>query len=155
MNTKILLITLGSLLVTGCASVPMESSDKSELAKSFNSPTGGNAGLYIYRSGSFGAALKKDVWIDGECIGETAPNMFFYEQVSGDKNHNISTESEFSPNDLLIKMEAGKNYFIRQYIKIGVFIGGAGLELIDKDKGQKVVSGLELAKKGTCSSTEK
>lgn len=31
----------------------------------------------------------------------------------------ISTESEFSPNDLNLTADAGKNYFVRQYIKVG------------------------------------
>ncbi|WP_417508790.1 hypothetical protein [Methylophaga sp.] len=45
--------------LSGCASVPMESKENSELAKQFKSPSEGNSGLYVYRSGSFGGALKK------------------------------------------------------------------------------------------------
>lgn len=121
------------------------------MAKMFSPPSQGNSGLYIYRSGSFGSALKKDVWVDGKCIGETAPNTFFYEEVTGDQEHKISTESEFSPNDLLVKTESGKNYFVKQYLKIGIFVGGAGLELVDEEKGQKAVQELEMAQKGSCS----
>lgn len=95
--------------------------------------------------------MKKDVWLDGKCIGESAPNIFFYETVKGDVEHKISTESEFSPNDLLIKTESGKNYFVRQYIKIGVFVGGAGVELVSDEKGKEEVAKLELAKTGICS----
>jgi hypothetical protein len=29
-------------------------------------------------------------------------------------------------------VEAGKNYFIEQFIKLGVFVGGAGLEQVDE-----------------------
>ncbi|HED17853.1 MAG TPA: DUF2846 domain-containing protein [Gammaproteobacteria bacterium] len=151
MYIKPTLIVLISSLFVGCASVPMESKERIEYAKEFHLPADGNAGLYIYRSGSFGGALKKDVWVDGKCIGETAPNVFFYEEVQGDKEHKISTESEFSPNDLLIKTETGKHYFIRQYISIGVFVGGAGVELVDETEGKKEVMDLELAKKGVCS----
>ncbi|MAX53234.1 MAG: hypothetical protein CMH22_14755 [Methylophaga sp.] len=137
--------------LSGCASVPMESKENSELAKQFKSPSEGNSGLYVYRSGSFGGALKKDVWVDGDCLGETAPDMFFYKEVKGDEQHKIATESEFSPNDLLLNTETGKNYFIRQYMKIGVFVGGAGVELVDEEKGKKDVSSLNMAKTGTCS----
>lgn len=107
--------------------------------------------MYIYRSGSFGGALKKDVWVDGKCIGETAPNVFFYEEVKGDKEHKVSTKSEFSPNDLLIQTKSGKHYFIRQYIKMGAFVGGAGVELIDEVEGKKTVRNIKMAKKGMCS----
>lgn len=138
-------------MVVGCASVPMESSDKTNAVKQFSPPAEGKAGLYIYRYGSFGAALKKDVWVDGKCIGETARNVFFYEQVTGNQEHKISTESEFSPNDVLLKTESGKNYFVQQYIKFGVAVGGAGLKLVDELEGKKQVEGLGLAMQGHCS----
>lgn len=138
-------------VLAGCASVPTVSDDKDMAAKQFNPPSEGKAGLYIYRNSFIGAALKKDVWVNDECIGETAPNVYFYHEVDGDKEHKVSTESEFSPNDLVVKAKAGMQYFIRQYIKMGVFVGGAGLELIDEEKGKKDVAQLSLAVKGTCS----
>lgn len=151
MPTRILAATLIVTLLAGCASVTMESKEASESAKKFGQPSSGNAALYIYRSGSFGGALKKDLWVNGKCIGESAPNVFFYEEVRGDAEHKVSTESEFSPNDLLVRVKAGVNYFIRQYIKMGLFVGGAGLELVSEEEGKKEVSSLELAKKGNCS----
>lgn len=152
MNKVLTTIAVTALLATGCTSVPMESKEKSDLAKKYNSPSDGKAGLYVYRSGSFGGALKKDVWLDGKCVGETAPNMFFYEEIEGNAEHKVSTESEFSANDLLVKTESGKNYFVSQYIKMGVFVGGAGVELVDEEKGKKQVSKLDMAIKGKCSS---
>jgi hypothetical protein len=151
MFKRLALITLISTVFAGCASVPMEGIERTAAAQKFNPPTEGTSGLYIYRYGPFGGALKKDVWVDGKCIGETAPNVFFYEEVGGDKEHKISTESEFSPNDLLIKTKSGTLYFIRQYVKIGVFVGGAGLELVEEEEGKIAVRDLEMATKGTCS----
>jgi Protein of unknown function (DUF2846) len=151
MYKKLALIALASSLFAGCASVPMASKEDSNKAKAFNLPSGENAGLYIYRAGGLGGALKKDVWIDDKCVGETAPNMFFYETVKGGEEHKISTESEFSPNDLVLKTDSGKNYFVKQYLKMGVFVGGANLELVDEDKGKKDIAKLELAKNGSCS----
>lgn len=153
MNYKTLLVALSSLLAVGCASVPMETSQKAATAKQFLPPPEGKSGLYIYRYGSFGAALKKDVWVDGKCIGETARNVFFYEEVTADQEHKISTESEFSPNDLLLKTESGKNYFIQQYIKFGLAVGGAGLKVVDEAEGKKQVQELGLATQGHCSAS--
>ncbi len=151
MCKQVLSIASACLFLAGCASVPMASQEASAKAKSFAGPPEGKAGLYIYRASGVGTALKKDIWVDGKCIGESAPNMFFHEEVAGNAEHKISTESEFSPNDLVLRTDAGKNYFVQQYIKMGVFVGGAGLELVNPEEGKRVVSGLELAVKGHCS----
>ena len=151
MKKVLMAIVVATSLLAGCATVPMESKEQTNMAKMFNPPSEGNAGLYIYRYGSRGGALKKDVWVDGKCIGETAPNVFFYEEVTGSQEHKISTESEFSPNDLLVKTEVGKNYFVKQSIKPGLFVGGAGVKVVDEEKGKKEVQKLKLAKKGSCS----
>ncbi|WP_340618630.1 DUF2846 domain-containing protein [Xenorhabdus entomophaga] len=156
-NTKKLFLSVslfGALLLSGCASVPLATEQEAVKAKSFSAPEQGRSGLYIYRDSFVGKSLKKDIYVDGKCIGETADKTFFYTQVSGDQNHKISTESEFSPNDLHIFTESGKNYFIRQYIKMGVFVGGAGLSVSPEDEGKKVISkaDVHLAKEGHCDS---
>ena len=142
-----------ALLISGCASVEMGSKAESAKAKEFNPPGQGNAGVYIYRDSFVGKALKKDIWIDGKCVGERAPDVFFRTEVEGGKTHKIDTESEFSPNTLELMFESGKNYFIRQFIKMGVFVGGAGLEQIPEEQGKKDVAKLELAKPGKCSAS--
>ncbi|HIQ43417.1 MULTISPECIES: DUF2846 domain-containing protein [Pseudomonadaceae] len=151
MLKKLVLAACASSLLAGCASVPMEDKDASAEAKRFAAPAPGNAGLYLYRNSGVGGSLKKDIWVDDKCIGESAPKVFFYEQVKGDMEHKISTESEFSANDLLVKTESGKNYFIKQYIKMGVFVGGANLELVSEQEGKEDIAKLELARKGNCS----
>ena len=130
MIKKIVLACAVVTLVTGCASVPMESGEASNQAKKFNAPSQGKAGVYVYRTSGAGTALKKDILIDGNCLGETAPNVFFYDEVAGNVEHTVATESEFSANEIKLVMQAGINYFIRQYIKLGVFVGGAGLEVV-------------------------
>jgi hypothetical protein len=137
--------------MVGCSTVPLEPKNISENAKIFSLPPKGESGIYVYRDSIFGAALKKDIWIDNKCLGESAPKVFFYTTVKGNTTHIIATESEFSPNQLVINTKAGKNYFVRQYIKMGVFVGGADLELINADEAKKAISELDMAKKGTCS----
>lgn len=152
MNKILLAIVLAASLLTGCASVPMESSNKSDQLKRFESPSNGSSGIYVFRKDSVvGAALKKDVWIDKKCIGETAKGIFFYHEVNANQDHTVSTESEFSPNDLVIKAKPGELYFVEQYIKMGAFVGGAGLTQTDKENGKSEVSKLQLAKMGNCS----
>jgi hypothetical protein len=133
---KIAAVVMISVLFTGCASVDLESPEASQSAKEFAAPSTGKAGLYVYRDSFVGKALKKDVWIDGECLGETANKIFFHTEVEANKNHEISTESEFSPNVLSLYTDEGKNYFVIQYIKMGVFVGGAELEEATKAKAR-------------------
>ncbi|MBS1169266.1 MAG: hypothetical protein H6R01_184 [Burkholderiaceae bacterium] len=149
-----LLVLSISLFVSGCASVSMASKEDSAKAKEFKQPSPSKAGVYIYRNSFVGKALKKDIFIDGKCVGESAPDVFFYAEVDGGKKHKIDTESEFSPNSLELMFETGKNYFIRQFIKMGVFVGGADLEQVTEEQGKIDVSRLEMAKTGNCSASK-
>lgn len=155
MKTKNLLLSatvLGALMLSGCASVSLAPQQKSVEAKKFSTPENNKSGLYIYRDSFIGKMLKKDIYLDGKCIGETADKTFFYTQVEGGQTHKISTESEFSPNDLSLFTEPGKNYFVRQYIKMGAFVGGAGLSESTETEGKRVVSkpAVRLAQEGHC-----
>ena len=152
MNIKLLGLTLFLILGAGCSSVPTQGEKETAFAKSIPQPADGKSGLYIYRYGSIGGVLKKDIWVNGKCIGESAPNVFFYQEVEGNKKHKVSTESEFSPNHLFFIADIGKNYFIKQYIKMGAFVGGADLQLVPYKLGSETIQELDLAKKGNCSS---
>lgn len=76
------------------------------------------SGCNVYRNGFMKKASKKDLWVDGKYLGE------------------IETEPEFSPNFLEVFMEADRNYFMRQFIKTGAFVGGTGLEQISEEQGK-------------------
>lgn len=151
MKISIALALAASMLVTGCASVNMASKDDSDKAKRFAAPSQNNAGLYVYRNSGLGGALKKDIWVDGKCLGESAPDVFFYTEIEGGKTHKISTESEFSPNEMSLATDAGKTYFVRQYIKMGMFVGGANLESVPAEQGKTDIASLKLATPGHCS----
>lgn len=151
--TLLSIITTSALLFSGCASVPTESVETSNALKQFNTPAANTAGLYVYRKGGMGQSLKKDLWVDGVCLGQSAPNVFFYKEVTGDTDHTITTQSEFGNNDLVVPMQSGENYFVKQYIKPGVFVGGANLKLMDKEQAQQDLQKLDLATQGTCRKT--
>ena len=148
---KIATLSIITLLFTGCASVPLANQQIGEAAKQFTPPPADKAGLYIYRTGVMGSSLKKDIKINGNCVGESAPNTFFYQQVPGNQEYTISTESEFSPNDIKLFAKGGNNYFIKQYIKPGLLVGGANLKIVDNVEGQQAIQKLKLAESGKCS----
>jgi hypothetical protein len=136
---------LGIALLSGCASVPMESAEKDQALKAFPIPPENQAGLYIFRDSMLGTAVKKTVKIDNEVIGETAMNTYFYRVISPGL-HVLATESEFSDNTIDVNAVAGKNHFVRQSIKMGVFVGGAKLQEVSEAEGKNGVVSTELAR---------
>lgn len=141
---KLSAAALAVALLAGCASVPMATEAEDTEAKTFAPPPADKAGVYIYRDSSLGSALKKTIYIDGEPIGESAAKTYFYEIVEPGE-HRIATESEFGENDLVLQAEAGQNHYVRQYIKIGVFVGGANLKVVSEEEGQAGVQKCKLA----------
>jgi hypothetical protein len=135
-----LIVSFSALFVlcSGCASVPMASKDLDATAKTFPAPPSGRAGLYVYRDSFGGQALRKMVSIDGKFVGQTANKVYFYKEITPGA-HVISTESEFGDNTLDLQATAGTNYYVRQYIKLGVFIGGSALEMVSEEDGKKAV----------------
>ena len=131
-------------LLSGCASVPMGDKTADADAKKFAAPAPEVARLYVYRNAMVGAALTKRVTVDGVVIGETASKTYFVRNVAPGK-HTLGTQSEFSDNTLDLDVVGGKNYFIHQYMKIGLFIGGANLELVSEEEGKKGVEECQLA----------
>ncbi|WNL16483.1 DUF2846 domain-containing protein [Arcobacter cryaerophilus gv. pseudocryaerophilus] len=132
---------VASFMLVGCVSKShLAKKEVSDNAKLFNKPSNEKAGLYIYReSGIVGSLTRKNLYIDDRFIAESSPNMFFYVEVDGDKEYKISTESEFSNNDIILKIDKNKLYFINQYIRGGVFNRGANLKIIDEKVAKKAI----------------
>ena len=141
----LLFILLASAYMTGCASVPMASTADDKAKKEFAPPSSGNAGLYIYRNSGFGAAVTKAVYLDGDLIGQTAPKTYFYKEIKPGA-HKVSTQSEFGDNGLEIRAEQGRNYFVRQYIKMGLVVAGSDLVMVTEEVGKQGVLECKLAK---------
>lgn len=145
MSKKLLLCASLSLaLLSGCASVPMASTEQDQHSKTFAAPPADQSGLYIFRDSILGTAIKKTVKVDGQVIGETAINTYFYRLIKPGQ-HVLATESEFSDNAIELYTEPGKNYYVRQSIKFGVFVGGAKLESVSEAEGQAGVASTKLA----------
>lgn len=139
-SLKNLMVVATLAVLTGCAStVPMAPKDQDAASKTFAAPADNMAGVYIYRTNTYvGKALKKGLTIDGVRIGETAPGVFFHREVKPGE-HTVSTESEFGENSLKLTAEGGKNYYFQQYIKMGVFVGGSGIQAVTEEVGKQNV----------------
>lgn len=142
MLRKFALISVFSLSLVGCASVPMGDASKDAELKAFK-PKPGVAGLYIYRNESFGAAVKMDVEVDGKPIGQTAAKTYLYKEVPPGK-HTVTSKSE---NDHSIEVDAapGKLYYIWQEVKMGLLYARTKLTLMSEEEGKKGVLETSLA----------
>ncbi len=110
------------------------------MVKEFNNLPEGKAGLYFYRhtAGNFAFGIIKTAYLDYQAIAKLKHHYFIYMDVEPGE-HTISVESEFSPNKLKILFEKGKNYFVRQYLKIGIFVNGSNVVLMDEEKAKKAL----------------
>lgn len=141
---KLFATALPLAVLAGCASIPMDSPDTDAKSKAFPTPPADQAGLYIYRDSYIGQGLKMKVKIDGKVIGETLNHVYFYRLIAPGQ-HVIATESEFSDNTLDLIAVSGQNYYIRQSMKIGIFLGGANLKLMQESIAQDHLQKSSLA----------
>lgn len=140
----VFVLSILACVLTGCANVQKADSSSSDYAKEFNTPPKGYAGVYLYRNFFMGCGLYKNLYIDGQYLGETDRSCFFY-RLARPGLHEIQTESEFSENSIQVNMEEGQNYFIYQWIKPGIFVGGADIELVEPEKAKEEIKKLERA----------
>ena len=146
-------ITMCFLLI-GCASVDLEPQEKSNASKEFKTPDQDKAGIYVYRPSTLaGDGLMLAAYIDGVCLGTTAPNTFLYKEVTANRSHIIASESVVSPNELKIYISGGKNYFFRQTPTVEGIIAGiytAKLTEVSENVGKKAIIDMKQSKTGKC-----
>lgn len=129
------------LVFTGCATVPMANVEKDNMAKTFSTQEG-KANIYLYRNETLGAAAKLTVVIDGRLVGDTASKTYMLIETTPG-SHAIISKSE-KDSELLITVEEGKNYFVWQEVKIGLFAARSQLHLVDETTGKAGVSECKL-----------
>ena len=133
-----------ALLMTGCASVPMASKDTDVKAKQFAPAQTGTANLYIYRNEIMGSAIKMPVLIDGIAVGDTVAKAYIYKTLPTG-SHTIVSKAE-NDSSLTIDMQAGRNYFVWQEVKMGVLYARSKLHLVDEATGEAGVKECGLVK---------
>lgn len=131
-----------ALAISGCASVPMGDPKKDAQAKTF-AVAQDKAGIYIYRNESMGAAVKMDVAIDNQVVGQTAANTYFYKEVTPGK-HIVSSTAE-NTDTLEVEVKPGRLAFIWQEVKMGLLYARNKLHLVSEEEGKKGVLETNLA----------
>jgi hypothetical protein len=142
MNKLIASIPIILLLVlSGCASVPMAPLEQDAQAKQFT-PAPSRAALYIYRSENFGGAIPMSVSVNGKAIGQTAAKTYFLLNVLPGK-YTVESHAE-NVSNLSLTAEAGKNYFVWQEVKMGMWMARSLLQQVDEAIGRAGVTESKL-----------
>jgi hypothetical protein len=130
---------LGAIIIaaSGCASVSMAPAEQDTKAKSF-AAAADKANVYVFRNESMGAAVKMEVAVDGKLIGKTASKTYFLVQLAPGKHTIVSQEDPEKKLDITVA--AGKNYFVWQEVKMGVWAAGSKLSLVDDAVGKAGVA---------------
>jgi len=139
---KLLLAGVIAMNLVGCASVNMGSAQQDAAAKTFKAPAD-KAALYVYRNETMGAAIKMDVSVDGQRVGETAAKTFLYKEVAPGK-HTVESRAE-NTDKLEVDAKPGVVYFIWQEVKMGLMSARTKLSLVGEDEGKKGVNESKLA----------
>lgn len=121
------------LSFSGCASVPMSTPDQDAKAKGF-SPLPGRASLYIYRNENFGAAIPMTVSVNKRTLGQTAAKTYFQLNVVPGR-YTIESNAE-NVSTLNLWADAGKNYYVWQEVKMGMWSARSALQQVDEAKGK-------------------
>lgn len=141
MNRIVLAVVISAVL-TGCASVPMGDPARDTALKSFQVAPN-RAAVYVYRNESMGAAVKMDVMVNGEKIGETAANTYLYKEVAPGK-HTISSKAE-NTDTLEVDLKPGTIAYLWQEVKMGLLYARTKLHLVNEQQGKKGVLETKLA----------
>lgn len=133
MFLKTISALLLAVTLVGCASVPMASLDQDNRAKEF-SPPQNKAALYIYRNENFGAAVPMAVSVNGKALGQTVAKTYFRLNVMPG-NYKIESFTE-NVASLPVTAEPGKNYFVWQEVKMGMWSARSQLQQVGEDVGR-------------------
>jgi hypothetical protein len=125
------------LLLNGCATVSMMPAEDDKRAKTFE-VAGSKANIYLYRHETFGAAIKMPVSLNGRMAGDTASKTYFLWEVDPG-TYDISSHTENTAT-LKLTVEAGKNYFVWQEVKMGLLMARSELKQVDEATGRREVA---------------
>ncbi|QKE37361.1 DUF2846 domain-containing protein [Ferrovum myxofaciens] len=148
----VLSVVAATVMLTGCSSVPvpLESKEIESITKTFPNPPSGKAGLYVYRGSNLigRANTQLKVVLDGDSIGRTSENTYFYKVISPGQ-HKLDTQTTIGPSvPLVFNAEAGHNYFVKQDPNVSSYViyGGTSITMVDEAEGEKGVLECEQAK---------
>lgn len=139
--TPFITILLTLSMAIGCASAPMATPERDMTAKAFSS-IADKAVVYIYRDENFGGAVKIPIIVNSRIIGDTVAKSYFRIVLDpGPCEVQCKAESDSRQS---FQTEAGKVYFLRQEMKMGMFVAGCMMHLIPEAEGRMAIARCKL-----------
>lgn len=124
------------LISSGCVSVQTTSLEKDNESKKFiTNSTKSN--VYLYRNESFGMAIGMPIIVDGKLAGKTGAKTYYNWQL--EPGEHIFKSMTENTSRLILDTEAGKNYFIWQEVKMGLWSAQSKLQEVSAEIGEKGV----------------
>jgi len=139
---KLAVAALALAVLSGCASVPKGDPAQDAALKTFQVAPD-QAGIYIYRNESMGAAVTMDVAIDGQPVGQTGANTYLYKQVTPGK-HTVTSSAE-NTDTLDVDVQPGSLVYIWQEVKMGMISARTKLHEVSETQGKSGVGETSLA----------
>ncbi len=128
-------------ILGACATVPMAPQEQDARAKTFNVQPD-RAALYIFRNENFGGALLIAVSVNGTTIGQTGPMTYIRLSLKPGK-YSISSYGE-NVSTLSLNVEGGRNYYVWQEIKMGMWSARTMLQEVNENNGRSGVGECKL-----------
>ena len=124
------------LMLGGCVALPEQNPKDPAIvqAKSFSPAPEGKAHVYIFRDSWLNRLHPMEVYLNDKSLGDSYNKSFFLLNLDAGKSYKLGSESEFGNNELELKAESGKTYYVRHYTRIGVVFPQSDLKLLTDQK---------------------
>ena len=133
---KVLLLTL---MVCGIASCATSGPKFTEMNVAKISQDPGQGRIFFYRPSSMGAAIRPDIMLNDEKVGEAISWGFFYvDRPSGD--YTVVTSTEVT-RKCSFTLDKGQTRYIRIAVSMGFFAGHVYGELVDESAALEELKG--------------
>jgi hypothetical protein len=137
--TRRLTLVLCVAALAGCASGPKFS----EMQSKIPALKANEGRIYVYRDSIFGAAMVPAVYVNGQEVGRSLANSFFFiDRPPGEYKVSATTEVEKSVS---LALAAGESKYVKVSIGFGLFAGRPNFELINEAGAKAALQSLSFS----------
>ncbi|CAA2108666.1 DUF2846 domain-containing protein [Variovorax paradoxus] len=112
----------------------------SEMAGSMPSLGENEGRIYFYRNSIMGAALQPEVTVNGQVVGKSRPNSFFYiDRPAGTYRASARTEAEATIDVVLRPKQTA---YVLMSMNFGIAVGRPGFERVSEAEGRQELQSL-------------